>query len=126
MTKMMSCIREGSRSHERPHFIWCSETGKERKKGKECYFNVDPALVAKSVTGPGKSDPPQSPLPLDGLVVLTVISKWMGPISKWRSYFEEASVRGYNMLHFTPLQQRGQSSYGNQQYSRSMHGSYER
>jgi glycogen debranching enzyme len=41
--------------------------------------------------------------------MLTVVSKWMGPITEWRKHFEEACQRGYNMLHWTPLQERGES-----------------
>ena len=48
-------------------------------------------------------------LPLDGLSIITVVSKWMGPLSGWREYFAEASDRGYTMLHWTPLQERGES-----------------
>lgn len=48
-------------------------------------------------------------LPLDGLSILTLVSKWMGPASDWHRYFAETSVRGYNMIHWTPLQERGES-----------------
>lgn len=48
-------------------------------------------------------------LPLNGLAILTVVSKWMGSITQWRRHFEEASQRGYTMLHWTPLQERGES-----------------
>lgn len=41
--------------------------------------------------------------------MLTVISKWMGPIEQWKKHFQEASDRGYTMLHWTPLQVRGAS-----------------
>ena len=34
----------------------------------------------------------------------------MGPVSKWPGFFAEARDRGYNMLHWTPLQERGQSN----------------
>jgi glycogen debranching enzyme len=33
----------------------------------------------------------------------------MGPISEWRKHFAEAKERGYTMLHYTPLQERGES-----------------
>ncbi|KZT59916.1 glycoside hydrolase family 133 protein [Calocera cornea HHB12733] len=95
-----------------------------RIKGREGYFNVDPILkihprapilsdkgVPLTVAqGGGKllSDKTVN-LPLDGIAILTVVSKWMGPISNWRTHFTEASQRGYTMLHFTPLQQRGES-----------------
>ena len=34
----------------------------------------------------------------------------MGPVSKWPDFFAEARDRGYNMLHWTPLQERGESN----------------
>lgn len=49
-------------------------------------------------------------LPLDGLSILTVVSKWMGPITEWKKHFSEAQERGYTMLHYTPLQERGESN----------------
>ena len=49
-------------------------------------------------------------LPLDGLSVLTVVSKWMGPLESWTKHFAEAKDRGYTMLHYTPLQERGESN----------------
>ena len=33
----------------------------------------------------------------------------MGKTSEWRDYLAEASERGYNMIHWTPLQERGES-----------------
>ena len=90
-----------------------------RVKGREGYFNIDPILRTKTrtpivsggsiaVDGPTvKSD--YVNLPLDGLSVLTLVSKWMGPTSGWREYFAESSARGYIMIHWTPLQERGES-----------------
>jgi glycogen debranching enzyme len=46
---------------------------------------------------------------MDGLSILTVVSKWMGPLPEWRKHFAEAKDRGYTMLHYTPLQERGES-----------------
>lgn len=93
-----------------------------RIKGREGYFNIDPILRVK------KRSPILSPLnerlpgtqggeltselanvPLDGLAILTVVSKWMGSLDEWAPHLTEAMQRGYNMLHYTPLQQRGQS-----------------
>jgi glycogen debranching enzyme len=48
-------------------------------------------------------------LPLSAVSLLSIVSKWMGPVSKWPDFFAEARDRGYNMLHWTPLQERGQS-----------------
>lgn len=96
----------------------------ERVTGREGYFSIDPILRISARTpilshdskpllpseGGAKVLPELVNLPLDGLSILTVVSKWMGPISQWRKHFEEASDRGYTMLHWTPLQERGASN----------------
>jgi glycogen debranching enzyme len=94
-----------------------------RVKGREGYFNIDPVLRVKkrspilspknqiqSVANGGKIHETETvALSLDGLTILTLVSKWMGPISDWQPHFAEARQRGYNMIHYTPLQQRGES-----------------
>lgn len=97
----------------------------QRIKGRKGYFNIDPILKLKARSSilDSKTSAPLLPaqggaivskdrfvnLPLDGLAILTVVSKWMGPIGEWEMHFEEASQRGYTMLHWTPLQERGES-----------------
>ena len=95
----------------------------ERIKGREGYFNVDPILRIRARAPILSSDlKPISVddggarlqssivnLPLDGLSILTVVSKWIGPLSVWKKVFAEARDRGYTMLHYTPLQTRGES-----------------
>lgn len=49
-------------------------------------------------------------LPLDGLMVLSMVPKWMGPITEWEKLIEETEYAGYNMIHFVPLQKRGDSN----------------
>lgn len=49
------------------------------------------------------------PLPLDAIVLQTVISKCLGPIDEWDSRLRLARECGYNFVHFTPLQQLGES-----------------
>lgn len=92
-------------------------------KGHTGYFNIDPVLKLKArssilnsssleVLPPSKGAVVQDnyvDLPLDGLSILTVVSKWMGPIDEWRAHFAEAKDRGYTMLHYPPLQERGES-----------------
>lgn len=94
-----------------------------RVKGREGYFNVDPILRVKKrqailsedlkllspSAGGGKIESDYVQIPLDGLNVLTEVSKWMGPLPNWAPHLREASERGYNMIHYTPLQQRGES-----------------
>ncbi|KAI6010692.1 glycoside hydrolase family 13 protein [Pisolithus orientalis] len=114
-------------SHAGAFVYWVEYDGDapgERIKGREGYFNIDPILRVRARTSILSSDSkPLLPseggakllsevvnLPLDALSILTVVSKWMGPISQWKAHFEEASDRGYTMLHWTPLQERGESN----------------
>lgn len=51
------------------------------------------------------------PLPLPALSVFSVISKFMGKYPHdWERHLRGISDRGYNMVHFTPLQVRGASN----------------
>lgn len=50
------------------------------------------------------------PLSLNSLNVESVISKWMGPVSTWKGKLTKIKSKGYNMIHFTPLQERGSSN----------------
>ncbi|KAI1188895.1 glycoside hydrolase family 133 protein [Nemania serpens] len=50
-------------------------------------------------------------LPLPAVSVFSVISKFMGKYpSSWEKHLRGISGRGYNMIHFTPLQVRGASN----------------
>ncbi|KAF9005909.1 glycoside hydrolase family 13 protein [Cyathus striatus] len=95
----------------------------ERVRGRKGYFNIDPVLKIKARTPILDDDlrvlPPDQGavieddyvnLPLDGLSILTLVSKWMGPTSEWKNFFAEAKDRGYTMIHYTPLQERGESN----------------
>ncbi|OAQ97566.1 hypothetical protein LLEC1_01209 [Akanthomyces lecanii] len=49
-------------------------------------------------------------LPLPALSVFSIISKFMGRYPQdWETHLSGISARGYNMVHFTPLQVRGES-----------------
>lgn len=51
------------------------------------------------------------PLPLPALSVFSIISKFMGKYPHdWERHLRGISDRGYNMVHFTPLQVRGASN----------------
>ncbi|OLN93243.1 Glycogen debranching enzyme [Colletotrichum chlorophyti] len=51
------------------------------------------------------------PLPLPALSIFSVISKFMGKYpGDWEKHLRGISDRGYNMIHFTPLQVRGASN----------------
>jgi len=111
-------------SHAGAFIYWIEYDGpnNERIKGRSGYFNVDPILKTKARTPILGDDltvlPPEKGalltddyvnLPLDGLNILTVVSKWMGPLQDWRLHFQEAKDRGYTMLHYPPLEERGES-----------------
>ena len=50
-------------------------------------------------------------LPLNALSIFSLISKFMGSYpSDWDRHLKGISERGYNMVHFTPLVQRGASN----------------
>jgi glycogen debranching enzyme len=95
----------------------------KRVTGRSGYFNIDPILKIKARTpildetlrvlspiNGGSIKDELVNLPLDGLSVLTVVSKWMGSLESWAKHFAEAKDRGYTMLHYTPLQERGESN----------------
>ncbi|EGV62299.1 bifunctional 4-alpha-glucanotransferase/amylo-alpha-1,6-glucosidase [Yamadazyma tenuis] len=66
---------------------------------KKFYFNVPPNLRIKD-----------SFVAFNSINIQSVVSKWIGPLSDWDAFFGEVSYKGYNMIHFTPLQERGESN----------------
>lgn len=76
-------------------------TAKEEKKQSPFYYiDVAPRL---SLDG--------HPLPLPALSIFSVISKFLGKYPQdWERHLAGISDRGYNMIHFTPLQIRGDSN----------------
>ncbi|KAF3762761.1 family 13 glycoside hydrolase, partial [Cryphonectria parasitica EP155] len=72
----------------------------EKKQSPFFYIDVAPRL---SLDG--------SSLPLPALSVFSIISKFMGRYPQdWERHLAGISDRGYNMVHFTPLQVRGDSN----------------
>ncbi|KAI5954892.1 GDB1 [Candida jiufengensis] len=63
------------------------------------YFNVPPHL---SINGQF--------IPFNAINVETVISKWIGSYDRWPKIFQNIKAKGYNTIHFTPLQERGESN----------------
>jgi glycogen debranching enzyme len=68
-------------------------------RGKRGTLVVEPRLVVQELV-----------LPLDAINLLTVVPKWLPPISKWQNHFQNYANTGYNMVHFAPLNQRGISN----------------
>lgn len=48
-------------------------------------------------------------LPFNAINVQLVVSKWIGK-GQWDHIFRSVAAKGYNMIHFTPLQERGSSN----------------
>ncbi|KAI0046033.1 glycoside hydrolase family 133 protein [Auriscalpium vulgare] len=113
-------------SHAGAFAYWVEYDGEaagKRITGRQGYINIDPILRTRArapiLSSEAKPLGPKDGgavlaegdvhLPLSGVSILSTVNKWMGPVSKWPSFFAEARDRGYNMLHWTPLQERGQS-----------------
>ena len=62
------------------------------------YFVVEPSLNVGSGS-----------LPLDSIIMQTVLTKSLGLFTDWEKRLEVARECGYNMIHFTPMQELGQS-----------------
>lgn len=65
------------------------------------YFVVDPVLTVGS---------DQRHLPLDCICMHTILSKLLGPYSTWRKRLQVSKECGYNVIHFTPIQELGISN----------------
>ncbi|KAJ4297422.1 bifunctional 4-alpha-glucanotransferase/amylo-alpha-1,6-glucosidase [Collariella sp. IMI 366227] len=72
----------------------------QTKKTPWYYIDIAPRLTLDD-----------QPLPLSALSVFSLISKFMGQYpTDWERHLRGISDRGYNMVHFTPLQTRGISN----------------
>ncbi|XP_045534389.1 glycogen debranching enzyme [Papilio machaon] len=63
------------------------------------WFHVAPTLRAGSRV-----------LTPDALMCQTVLAKCLGPLSRWERALRPAKEAGYNLLHFTPIQELGASN----------------
>lgn len=121
-----SCEFEITQAGAFEYFMEYSPRFSKQPDVKMGYFIVDPRLIV-----PGSSfrilDEPASPefvqndhiisdksrdytLNMNSICILTVVPKWIGKISEWRSHFQHISYSGYNAIHFVPLQKRGSSN----------------
>ncbi len=75
--------------------------GSEKGTGSSMLDNTTAGIV--------KADAKMVNLPLDALAIISIIAKWQGPLTEWDPHYAEASRRGYNFIHYTPLQSRGDS-----------------
>ena len=69
------------------------------------YVQVEPVLHV---------GPPKAPktIPLNSIRCQTVMSKCLGPLQTWESKLRVTKESGYNVIHFTPIQELGGSRSG--------------
>lgn len=68
----------------------------------ELHVQIEPELRV----GCGESE---RIIPLEAICCQTVHSKLLGPLSTWEPRLRVSKESGYNMLHFTPIQELGAS-----------------
>ncbi|KYR02849.1 glycogen debranching enzyme [Tieghemostelium lacteum] len=82
-------------------------------------FQVNPVLTINN-----------NVLPSDGIILQTYLTKCLGPLENWDHFIQQSSQLGYNMIHFTPIQEIGASGssysiYDQQSISSKIHGGSE-
>ncbi|CAH2107839.1 unnamed protein product [Euphydryas editha] len=82
------------------YFVYDSPESRVGPQGSG-WFHVAPSLAAGG-----------APLPLGGVMCQTVLSKCLGPLPRWPRALRVAHEAGFNMLHFTPVQELGASNSG--------------
>ncbi|KAL9597440.1 MAG: hypothetical protein Q9219_005132 [cf. Caloplaca sp. 3 TL-2023] len=83
-----------------PDFTSAEAASPKPTKTETFYFDVSPKLTVGGIT-----------LPIDSLSIFSVISKLLGEYPKdWERHLRGIGQREYNMVHFTPLMQRGSSN----------------
>lgn len=83
------------------YFVYDNAESKIGPQGSG-WFHVAPTLRA----GPGGA----ARIPLDGVAMQTVLAKSLGPLPRWENTLRVAKETGYNMIHFTPIQELGGSN----------------
>jgi hypothetical protein len=67
-------------------------------RGPRVRFVVEPKLVIGGEV-----------LPVEAIAQQTVLTRCLGPMSHWDASFAETVAAGYNTVHFTPVQELGES-----------------
>ncbi|XP_055915816.1 glycogen debranching enzyme isoform X2 [Eupeodes corollae] len=83
-------------------FFFKEKDSDEKEPSGSLYVQVEPTL---HVGPPGA----QKIIPLDSVRCQTVLSKCLGQIDTWEAKLRVAKESGYNVVHFTPIQELGLS-----------------
>ena len=82
-------------------YYFTHSEGKNPNPRGSGYFVVDPMLSRGTNS---------EVLSMDSIVSQTVLAKCLGPLDHWERRLQVAYNTGYNMLHFTPVQELGGSN----------------
>ncbi|XP_050699326.1 glycogen debranching enzyme-like isoform X6 [Eriocheir sinensis] len=83
------------------HYYFSYEDRQDRDKAQGSgFYLVDPTLTVGT----------NEVLNQDCIQCQTVLSKGLGPLPDWEQRLEVARESGYNMIHFTPIQELGASN----------------
>jgi glycogen debranching enzyme len=84
-----------------------------RTRTASSYFTVDPIITVTSRRRILSDNPislsPSLTLPIDGIVLQSVLPKLLGTFGEWEPHLRSIAEVGYNMIHFLPMQTRGMS-----------------
>ncbi|XP_015914684.1 glycogen debranching enzyme [Parasteatoda tepidariorum] len=83
------------------HYFFIQEGGDILKPCGYGYILVDPALTF---------GPDNEVLSLDSILCVTYLAKSLGSFEEWEGRLRTAKEVGYNMIHFTPIQELGASN----------------
>lgn len=100
----MYCEIKVSKSGTFHHYFLYEECQEAGAQGS-LYVQVEP-LIWVGQPGIAKK------IPLDSIRCQTVMSKCLGPLSTWESKLRVTKESGYNVIHFTPIQELGGSRSG--------------
>lgn len=83
------------------HFYYVYKNSTVKSNGS-LYVQIEPTI---HVGLPGST----KIIPSDSIRCQTVLAKCLGPVNSWESKLRVSKESGYNMIHFTPIQELGGS-----------------